>query len=292
MAKTPSTRLLTSSSSSAGPMLTRWTRPRCHWALRPSARVALTSADLVGGAVAVPDRPWAEADGTATRCCRWRVLSRSPGSLCPSWSACRVGGTCEDRRTDSGKGLVRVEHSTPERMPDGYAQWLLEVKARVQATQVRAVRAVNSEVIMLYWSIGRDIVERQGAAGWGAKVIRRIAADLSCEFPGQRGWSPTSLKYMRVFAQAWPELGAIGPQVVGQLPWGHIRALLDPACRAPSCTASVRKACRRGQPRSRSPNGWESPKPPSHRWNTGPTCCCPPCATTSSQPAPNGPGSW
>lgn len=122
---------------------------------------------------------------------------------------------------------MRVAGRTPERMPDGYAQWLVEVKARVQAAQVRAVRAVNCEVIMLYWSIGRDIVDRQRTLGWGAKVIDRVAVDLSREFPGQRGWSPTNLKYMRMFAEGWPDLGAIGPQVVDQLPWGHVRALID-----------------------------------------------------------------
>jgi len=112
-------------------------------------------------------------------------------------------------------------------MPERYAAWLEELKARVRATQFRAARAANAEVIRLYWSIGRDILERQERLGWGAKVIQRLAADLRAEFPGQRGWSPTNLKYMRMMAAAWPTLEAISQQAVDQLPWGHVTVLLD-----------------------------------------------------------------
>ncbi|MDR1212728.1 MAG: PDDEXK nuclease domain-containing protein [Propionibacteriaceae bacterium] len=112
-------------------------------------------------------------------------------------------------------------------MPLGYAEWIADVKARVRATQLRAARAANREVIRLYWSIGRDILTRQERLGWGAKVIQQAASDLRAEFPGQRGWSPTNLKYMRMLAVAWPDLDSIGPQAVDQLPWGHVRGLID-----------------------------------------------------------------
>lgn len=111
--------------------------------------------------------------------------------------------------------------------PEGYAGWLEELKSRVRTTQFRAARAANAEVIGLYWSIGRDILERQERLGWGAKVIQRLASDLRAEFPDQRGWSPTNLKYMRMFATVWPDFDAIGPQLVDQMPWGHVRTLLD-----------------------------------------------------------------
>jgi len=58
-------------------------------------------------------------------------------------------------------------------------------------------------------------------------VVSRLAADLRVEFPDQRGWSRRNLLYMRAFAAAWPDLGEVVPQAVGQLPWGHVRALLD-----------------------------------------------------------------
>ncbi|MDR0625695.1 MAG: DUF1016 N-terminal domain-containing protein, partial [Bifidobacteriaceae bacterium] len=112
-------------------------------------------------------------------------------------------------------------------MPDGYAEWIADLKARVRATQFRAARAANIEVLRLYWSVGRDLIEKREALGWGAKVVQQVSADMRREFPGQSGWSPTNLKYMRMFAEAWPEPETIGQQVADQLPWGHIMVLLD-----------------------------------------------------------------
>ena len=108
--------------------------------------------------------------------------------------------------------------------PSGYANFLAQLKVRVRATQTRAVLAANTEVIALYWSIGRDIIERQREAGWGAKVVDRLAADLKREFPQMSGWSRSNIMYMRSFAEAWPE---VVPQAVVQLPWGHARVLID-----------------------------------------------------------------
>lgn len=107
--------------------------------------------------------------------------------------------------------------------PLGYADFLAHLKVRVRATQSRAVLAANAEVMVLYWSIGRDIIERQREAGWGAKVVTRLAADLKREFPQMSGWSRSNIMYMRSFAEAWP----VVPQAVGQLPWGHARVLID-----------------------------------------------------------------
>jgi len=79
---------------------------------------------------------------------------------------------------------------------------------------------------VLYWSIGRDILSRQKAVGWGTKIIDRLGKDLASEFPGIEGFSPRNLKYMRAFAEAWPE-AAIVPQLVALLPLGHHRIRLD-----------------------------------------------------------------
>ncbi len=79
---------------------------------------------------------------------------------------------------------------------------------------------------MLYWSIGRDILDRQEQAGWGAKVIDRLSADLRREFPTMRGLSVRNLKYMRAFAKAWPD-SKIVQQAAAQLPWFHNCVLLD-----------------------------------------------------------------
>lgn len=111
--------------------------------------------------------------------------------------------------------------------PAGYAELLEQLKARVRTSRLRAVRAANSELLALYWSIGRDILDRQEQAGWGSRVIDRLAADLREEFPDQRGWSRRNLHYMRSMAEAWPSADRVVPRAVAQLPWGHVRVLLD-----------------------------------------------------------------
>ncbi len=87
--------------------------------------------------------------------------------------------------------------------PAGYADWLAELKIRIHSAQQRAALAVNRELVLLYWQIGRDILQRQSREGWGAKVIERLAHDLRTAFPDMKGFSPRNLKYMRSFAQAW-----------------------------------------------------------------------------------------
>ena len=109
--------------------------------------------------------------------------------------------------------------------PAGYSDWLAEIKGRIQSTQQRAALSVNRELVLLYWQIGRDILERQAAQGWGAKVIERLSHDLHLAFPAMKGFSRANLMYMRAFAEAWPD-AAIVQQAVGQLPWGHNLVLL------------------------------------------------------------------
>ncbi len=111
-------------------------------------------------------------------------------------------------------------------MPPDYAAWLAELKTRTYAAQQRAVLAVNRELVLLYWQIGRDILDRQGREGWGTKVIERLAQDLRSAFPDMKGFSPRNLKYMRAFAEAWPEVEFV-QQVAAQLPWFHLCTLID-----------------------------------------------------------------
>jgi predicted nuclease of restriction endonuclease-like (RecB) superfamily len=109
--------------------------------------------------------------------------------------------------------------------PTGYADWLADLKTRIHTAQQRATLAVNRELVLLYWQIGRDILERQAQQGWGAKVIERLAHDLRTAFPEMKGFSRANLMYMRAFAEAWPD-AEIVQQAVGQLPWGHNLVLL------------------------------------------------------------------
>ncbi len=110
--------------------------------------------------------------------------------------------------------------------PQGYADWLADLKSRIHTAQQRASLAVNRELVLLYWQIGRDILVRQAEQGWGAKVIERLAHDLRTAFPDMKGFSRANLMYMRAFAEAWPN-AEIVQQAVGQLPWGHNLVLLS-----------------------------------------------------------------
>ena len=110
--------------------------------------------------------------------------------------------------------------------PEGYADWLADLKGRIHSAQQRATLAVNRELVLLYWHIGRDILARQAQQGWGAKVIERLAHDLRAAFPEMKGFSPRNLKYMRAFAEAWPDSEFV-QEVLAQLPWYHQLALLD-----------------------------------------------------------------
>lgn len=83
-------------------------------------------------------------------------------------------------------------------MPTGWPN----LKGRIHSAQQRATLAVNRELVLLYWQIGRDILTRQASQGWGAKVIDRLAHDLRAAFPDMKGFSPRNLKYMRAFSEA------------------------------------------------------------------------------------------
>jgi predicted nuclease of restriction endonuclease-like (RecB) superfamily len=113
-----------------------------------------------------------------------------------------------------------------EPMPSDYADWLAELKTRIYTAQQRAALAINRELVLLYWQIGHDILQRQAEQGWGARVIDRLSHDLQIAFPGMKGFSPRNLKYMRAFAEAWPDSEFV-QQAAAQLPWFHLCTLLD-----------------------------------------------------------------
>src|SRR6202166_1549849 len=111
-------------------------------------------------------------------------------------------------------------------LPVLYDSFLQELKDRIRSAQVRAALSVNRELVVLYWSIGRDILTRQKNEGWGAKIIDRLSEDLAKAFPEMRGFRARNLKYMRAFAEAYPDQEFV-QQVVAQLPWGHQVRILD-----------------------------------------------------------------
>lgn len=111
-------------------------------------------------------------------------------------------------------------------LPVGYAELLDSLKTQIRTAQVRAALAANRELVLMYWRIGREILARQDAEGWGSKVIDRLSADLGRSFPTMTGLSTRNLKYMRAVAEAFVD-EAIVQQVVAQLPWGHNVVLID-----------------------------------------------------------------
>ena len=105
-----------------------------------------------------------------------------------------------------------------ERLPDDYAALLAEVKERVYSAQYEALKAVNRELVALYWDIGKLIAGRQEREGWGRSVVEQLADDLQNEFPGVRGFSVQNLWYMRQFYLEYREDEKLQP-LVGEISW-------------------------------------------------------------------------
>ena len=110
--------------------------------------------------------------------------------------------------------------------PSGYEIFFSDLKKRIRTAQIKAAQAINTEVTLLYWEIGCDILQRQKEEGWGSKVIKRLSSDLKREFPEMKGFSSRNLLYMRKLAEAYPEREIV-QRVAAQIPWRHNQALLD-----------------------------------------------------------------
>ena len=114
-----------------------------------------------------------------------------------------------------------------------YRQFIVSIKQRVQASQIKAAMAVNCELLGLYWFLGEQILEKQQSARWGDGFLKQMSQDLLTEFPEIKGFSRRNLECMRQFVQFWagfPEIGKQvvsqstplnAKQVVSQIPWGH-----------------------------------------------------------------------
>lgn len=103
--------------------------------------------------------------------------------------------------------------------PD-YRDFIRSLKQKVQSAQIKAARAVNSQLIGLYWELGKLIAEKQSAAGWGDAVIDQVAQDLTRELGGVKGFSRANLYRMKKFYDFYGEDENVA-QLVRQIPWGH-----------------------------------------------------------------------
>lgn len=110
--------------------------------------------------------------------------------------------------------------------PVGYTEFYDTLRDRLREGRLRAARAANIELLLVYWRTGRELIERDGASGWGTKAAERISEDIHRDFTA-KGWTADDVVHMRQFAEAWPEYSVIARGPVGLLPWEHITVLLD-----------------------------------------------------------------
>jgi len=116
-------------------------------------------------------------------------------------------------------------------IPSDYAALLAEVKERVRAAQYAALKAVNKELVTLYWDIGRLIASRQADAAHGAAIAEQLAADLRQEYPGVSGYSRRNVFYMREFYLAYRDSPKVQP-LVAQIGWTQNLIILQ-RCKDP-----------------------------------------------------------
>lgn len=147
------------------------------------------------------------------------------------------------KKNDQPKAVVKLDGARPS----GYSETLADIVARVRVAQVRAITAVNRELLALHWGIGQVIAARQERDGWGKGVVDQLAADLQKALPGQAGFSARNVWRMRAFYLAWRDEvttarppaadvlalavrepdAAILPPAVAELPWSHNVILLE-----------------------------------------------------------------
>jgi predicted nuclease of restriction endonuclease-like (RecB) superfamily len=118
-----------------------------------------------------------------------------------------------------------------KQLPDDYTALLAEVKGRIRSAQYEALKAVNKEMVALYWDIGKLIVERQNREGLDKSVVVRLANDLQNEFPGIGGFSTSNLWRMKGFCEAYADSQKLAP-LVREIGWSHNIVIME-RCKDP-----------------------------------------------------------
>src|SRR3989339_592945 len=111
-------------------------------------------------------------------------------------------------------------------IPKGYGSLLGEIKERIRSAQYEALKAVNKEMILLYWDIGGMIVERQRGNTWGKSVVKILAKDLQSEFPGIKGFSAFNLWRMKKLYQNYYKNLKLA-RFVQEIGWGHNITIME-----------------------------------------------------------------
>lgn len=109
-----------------------------------------------------------------------------------------------------------------------YKQWIKEIKSYIRRQQIKAAVKVNTELLKVYWRLGRDIATHKADAQWGSKFYESLSIELKTEFPDMRGFSVTNLKYCKRFYELYSQSNIISQQLVDEMelpifsiPWGH-----------------------------------------------------------------------
>ncbi|MGL5062761.1 MAG: PDDEXK nuclease domain-containing protein [Microcoleus sp.] len=110
--------------------------------------------------------------------------------------------------------------------PEDYKNLLIEVKQKIRSAQYEALKAVNKQLIALYWDIGKTIVTRQEGASWGKSVVEQLAKDLQAEFPGISGFSARNIWNMRSFYTTYNQNEKLQP-MVAEIGWTHNLVILE-----------------------------------------------------------------
>ncbi len=134
-----------------------------------------------------------------------------------------------DKRKSLGKKKEGVIFPTADNnitLSKEYTSFIEFVKNQIHQRKLSIVVSANREMILLYWEIGNEILNRQSKYGWGAKIIDKISFDLQKTFPNMSGFSPRNLKYMQKFAREWNNKEIV-QRTVAQIPWRTNIALLD-----------------------------------------------------------------
>jgi predicted nuclease of restriction endonuclease-like (RecB) superfamily len=135
----------------------------------------------------------------------------------------------EDKRLSRGRQKPQASFPVAGNrldLPLDYHATLADLKQRIKNERLRLTLTANAAMILLYWDMGQVILDRQSLQGWGAKIIDHLSEDLKQAFPEMNGFSPRNLKYMRKFAQQWPEREIV-QRVAAQIPWRSNQLLLD-----------------------------------------------------------------
>lgn len=138
------------------------------------------------------------------------------------------------------------------RLDEEYRSWIWELGSRYKTSQIKASIRVNNEMLMYYWSVGKDITERHADSRWGNKFFQNMSMDMADMIPNAKGFSPTNLRYMMRFYGLFQDISIVpqveeqlmeknGNQIIPQvgerfemasnkvfmIPWGHIKLLID-----------------------------------------------------------------